>query len=69
MSDEPRRNLRYYFRRVCLTLVACVFWPMIAMGLFKYWFGLTEDELWLYVGFPIALVLAVWLWKKLPTNI
>jgi hypothetical protein len=49
-----------------LALSAGGFWGYLAAVGAKLALDLTEEQALLYVGLPVALMLAVWLWPKLP---
>ena len=50
-----------------LSLSAGGFWGYLAAVGAKFVLDLTEEQALLYVGIPVALMLAVWLWPKLPS--
>jgi hypothetical protein len=68
MTD--RRGLLWALRKwitiVCGLFATSVFCGLIAATLVKVALKLDNETAALYVGFPVGLVIAIYLWPKMP---
>ena len=67
---SPWRRRFEWFRKwvtiVSCLVVAFLFWGLLAAGLTRYFFKVSEEGALLYVGLPTGLVILAILWAKLP---
>ncbi|MDN2672226.1 hypothetical protein OX459_12560 [Janthinobacterium sp. SUN026] len=68
--QSPRQRRFEQFRKwvtiVSSLIAAFLFWGLLAAGLVRYFFKVSEEGALLYVGLPIGLVVVIFLCAKLP---
>lgn len=66
---SPRQRRFEQFRKwtaiVASLIVALLFWGVLAAGLARYFFNISEEGALLYVGLPTGLVILIFLLAKL----
>jgi hypothetical protein len=58
-------TLRQWIVVACFTFAASVFWGMVAAGLARYVFSLSEELALLAIGLPVGLGMGIYLLPKL----
>lgn len=64
--DNNFDRIRRWVAVISGTLLATGTWGFVAAMLVKSMFGLSENDSLLFVGLPVAFVMGVWLWPKMP---
>jgi Na+/proline symporter len=64
MPDNLEK-LRQWIVVVCFSFAASVFWGMVAAGLARYFFGISEELSLLAIGLPVGLGMGIYLLPKI----
>lgn len=58
--------IRKWFSVFCITFATGGFWGTVAATIAQYGLHISEMESTLYVGLPVAVLMAVFMWPRLP---